>query len=265
MERKTNEDEFDRDAIDALPNGAKLGWGLVKQPTRGPKGELSIRKIVDTAIEIADREGLAAMSMSRIAAKLGFTTMSLYRYVSSKDDLVMLVYDAATEMAISPESAERDWREDMRDYVKATMDMFCKHPWLADVPVTSLPIMPNTMKIIDWLLRALDGFPLNDYEKMSIVLLLSSYARASGIAARDMDRAMQAGATPESFSSGAYTAALKQLVKPDQYPYLHAVIQSGAYTEEGENPVDNDFDFGLERILDGIQHYLEFKLAAGGK
>ncbi|XID95548.1 TetR/AcrR family transcriptional regulator [Paenibacillaceae bacterium WGS1546] len=264
MERKTNEDELDWEAIDALPNGAKLGWGLVKQPTRGPKGELSIRKIVDTAIEIADREGLAAMSMSRIAAQLGFTTMSLYRYVSSKDDLMMLVYDAACEMAIPPESANRDWRDEMRAYVKAMMELFGKHPWLAEVPITGLPIMPNNMRGIDWLLRAMREFPLSDGEKMSIVLLLSSYALSNAIVVSNMERAIQAGETPESISSGAHTAALMQLVKPDRYPYLHAVIQSGAYTEENENQAEDERDFGLERILDGIQHYLEFKKAAGG-
>jgi len=82
------------EAISALPNGVKLAWGITKQPSRGPKGELSIAKIVEAAIEIADRDGLASLSMSRVAAALGFTAMSLYRYVSGKEDLLVLMQDA---------------------------------------------------------------------------------------------------------------------------------------------------------------------------
>jgi hypothetical protein len=104
-------------------------------------------------------------------------------------------------------------------------------------------------------------FPLTDYEKMSIVLLLSSYARSTGIIQRDMFRAIQAGSSLEAFSGLNYSAALNHLVKPDRYPNLHPLIASGVYTgeDESENGVGNDFDFGLERILDGIQYYLDKK------
>ena len=66
---------------------AALSWGLVKPPRWGPKREMSLTQIVQTAIDIADKEGLQALSMNRIASALGFTAMSLYRYISSKDDL----------------------------------------------------------------------------------------------------------------------------------------------------------------------------------
>ena len=74
-----------------LPRGVALSWGLDKKPKRGPKRELSLKQIVDTAIVIADKDGLSAVSMNRVAASFGFTTMSLYRYVPSKDDLVLLM------------------------------------------------------------------------------------------------------------------------------------------------------------------------------
>ena len=115
--------------------------------------------------------------------------------------------------------------------------------------------------IVDWALRPLRHLPLNDYEKMSIVLLLSSYARSVGIITRDIDKVVRQGANPDSIIGSSYTLALKQLVKPERFPDLYPVVMSGVYMEEypSENTVGNDFDFGLERILDGIASYLDRK------
>lgn len=249
-----------------LPAGAALGWGLVKPPQRGPKREMSIEQIVKTAVDIADKDGLAAVSMNRIATELGFTAMSLYRYIPSKDDLLLLMLDAACDIPLPPERPPSEWRESMREYVMATIDVFRHHPWYGDLPISGVPISPNNLRIVDWALRPLRDMPLNDYEKMSIVLLLSSYARSCGMIQRDMDRAVQAGSSVEAFSGLNYTAALRALVKPDRYPNLHPIVQSGAYTgeNESENTVGSDIDFGLERILDGIEQYLVRKRDEGG-
>jgi len=260
MTEERNNEVLD-EAVDKLPNGVKLAWGIVKQPSRGPKGELSIPKIVEAAIAIADRDGLAAVSMNRVAASLGFSAMSLYRYVSSKDDLLVLMQDAVCEGRVPDDDPGDDWRAELRKYVRATMNVFLEHPWFGDIPVSGAPLTPNNLKIVDWALRPLRNLPLNEFEKMSIVLLLSSYARAIGMIARDIDQAVRNGANPDSLTGTSYTAALKHLVKPEHYPYLHPLVMSGVYTEEdpSENTVGDDFDFGLERILDGIASYLKGK------
>lgn len=77
----------------ALPRAVELAWGLDQPGTRGPKKGLSLEQILDTAIELADAEGVTALSMGRVAKALGFTTMSLYRYVASKDELIELISD----------------------------------------------------------------------------------------------------------------------------------------------------------------------------
>src|SRR3954462_15876956 len=79
-----------------LPRGVALAWGVAANPQRGPKRELSIERIVEAAVEIADAEGLAAVSMSSVATSLGFTTMSLYRYVSATEDLILLMQEYGT-------------------------------------------------------------------------------------------------------------------------------------------------------------------------
>ncbi|MBS4175275.1 TetR/AcrR family transcriptional regulator [Bacillus sp. FJAT-49736] len=255
----------DKDKIDheleSLPSGIAISWGLGKQPQRGPKRELSIKQIVQAAIEIADKEGLSALSMNRVASSLGFTAMSLYRYVPSKDDLLLLMQDKVSDIPYPEEEQGLDWRERMRRYVKICIKVFQDHPWFGDIPITSVPITPNQLKIVDVALRTTRGLPLNDYEKMSIVLLLSGYSRWCGIIMKDMSMAIQAGKSPSEISGRDYSAALKKLITKERYPDLYPVLMSGAYTDEyvEENTVGDDFDFGLERILDGIEHYLTFK------
>lgn len=254
------------EAAKLLPPGVALGWGLVKPPQRGPKREMNIDQIVETAIAIADKDGLAAVSMNRIASALGFTAMSLYRYIPSKDDLLLLMQDAVADIPDPSERPASEWRTSLREYMAAVIDVFNRHPWFGDLSISGVPLGPNTLRYVDWMLQAFDGMPLNDYEKMSFVLLISSYARSCGILQRDMRRAIQAGSSAEAFSGLPYTAALQALVKPEQFPYLYPVIMSGVYTgeneNESENNVGNDFAFGLERILDGIELYISRKKAA---
>ncbi|SEO52436.1 TetR/AcrR family transcriptional regulator [Paenibacillus sp. OV219] len=249
------------DVLQSLPSALAISWGYVKQQKRGPKGELSIKMIVDAAIAIADKDGLSAVSMNRVAQSLGYSAMSLYRYIQSKEDLILLMQEAVCAYDVPPISEDEDWREGLRDFVRVTASVFCAHPWFGDIPVSGVPMTPNHLQIVDWALRSLRNMPFNDYEKMSFVLLVSSYARSVGLIQRDMILAVRAGKTPEAFSGLSYTGALKQLVTADAYPDLHPVVESGVYTGENEveNTVGNDFDFGLERILDGIQVYLERK------
>lgn len=252
---------MDNEKAGNLPLGVALSWGLVQPPKRGPKREMSIQKIVDAAIAIADEEGLSSVSMSRVASSLGFTTMSLYRYVPSKDDLLLLMMDAACDMDIPEEEEGLDWREKMRRYVRNTIAIMRKHPWFTDISISGVPITPKHLEIVDIGLRCTRGLPLNDYEKMSVILLLSSYARSCGIIMNDLDRTLKAGKSPGAFTGFDYSDALKQLVTPEQFPDLYPLLMSGVYTHESEdaNPIGDDFEFGLERILDGIEYYLSVK------
>ena len=93
----------DTDGVELeLPRGVALAWGIAASPQRGPKREMSVERIVEAAVEIADAEGLGAVSMAAVAARLGYTPMSLYRYVTAKDDLILLMQEEAT--GLPPES-----------------------------------------------------------------------------------------------------------------------------------------------------------------
>src|SRR5580658_3820692 len=97
-----------------LPPGLDLLWGRRERGRRGPKPGLSVDGIVDAAVRIADAEGLEAVSMARVAKELGFTTMSLYRYVASKDELLQLMWNASAQGAETLELEGTGWRERLR-------------------------------------------------------------------------------------------------------------------------------------------------------
>jgi AcrR family transcriptional regulator len=240
------------DVEEALPRGIALTWGVAENPQRGPKRELSIERIVEAAIELADAEGLGAVSMSRVATSLGFTTMSLYRYVSSKDDLLVLMEDRASEMVIPPEDDVRPWRDGVRRWVLTVRGAYRAHPWIARVPINGAPMTPSSLLAADWLLREIRPLPLNDDEKMACLLLLTSYVRATAALEADLTAATAAGLT----ETPGMQAALVALVTPERFPDLSPIVAAGGYTGAPVPGAADDFTFGLERILDGIEYHV---------
>ncbi|GAA1803109.1 TetR/AcrR family transcriptional regulator [Agromyces neolithicus] len=243
-----------------LPRGVALAWGVAVNPQRGPKRELSIERIVEAAIEIADAEGLAAVSMSRVAASLGFTTMSLYRYVTSKDDLILLMQEGALTPPVPDDTIERTWRDGITAWMLAMRGAYRAHPWLVDIPISGAPITPNSLLMVDWFLREVRELPLSDGEKMSALLLVTSYARATSAQERDLGAAAAAASDPADVTGANYFEALAELVTPERFPYLSPLLAGGGYVAApGTAPdeSDDDFVFGLARILDGIEHHVD--------
>ncbi|MCS5719180.1 TetR/AcrR family transcriptional regulator [Herbiconiux sp. CPCC 205763] len=243
----------------ALPHAVALSWGVAEQPHKGPRRELSIERIVEAAIELADAEGIGAVSMNRVATSLGFTTMSLYRYITSKDDLLLLMQDAALDIPTPPEPRVSDWRAELHEWVTLTLAVFRAHPWYADIPIGGVPITPNNLRIVDWGLRCLRDTGLSDTEKMATILLATGYSRTFGTLERDIRQAT-AQAGPQAAVPGTnYGAALATLVTEERFPYLGPVFASGAYLDDLERDDDgfDDFEYGLQRILDGIAQHLQ--------
>lgn len=241
-----------------LPRGIALSWGIAERPQKGPKRELSLEGIIDAAVAIADAEGLAAVSMARVASSLGFTTMSLYRYVTSKDELVQLMQNAASVVLIPPLDESQDWRDGLREWSASVHAAYRRHPWILDLPVGSVPMSPSDLAMVDWAMRILRDLPLSQAEKMSTLLLLSGYTRSVGMLERDLTATDPADSNPE------HHAALRQLVTEELFPYLYPIVQSGVYTGDdaaAAGDTDEDASFGLERILDGVERYVTEKAA----
>ncbi|MEV6239476.1 TetR/AcrR family transcriptional regulator [Lentzea sp. NPDC051838] len=139
---------------------------------RGRKPAIDAADITRAAIAVADAEGLAAVSMARVAQELGNATMALYRHVKSKDELLALMSDSAMEDP--PDLPEGDWRERLRFWAKAVLAGIGRHPWFPQVPI-SPPVGPHSLAWFDKGLGALDGTPLEPDEKAGVVLTLMTY------------------------------------------------------------------------------------------
>ncbi|PRZ09372.1 TetR family transcriptional regulator [Isoptericola sp. CG 20/1183] len=243
-----------------LPPGLALAWGVAERPERAPRRELSIERIVAAAVEIADTDGLGAVSMARVAKSLGFTTMSLYRYVTSKDDLLLLMQESVIDVEFPPAHEPADWRAELREWALVTLALYRAHPWVLDIPITGAPLTPNNLRAADAGLRALRSTPLADEEKIATILLVNGYTRNAAALGRDLDRA----ATEDDGAAAAAGLAdtLRALVDEVRFPFLRPLVERGSYIAQtpGLDEVD-DVQWGLDRTLDGIAVLIEHRAA----
>jgi AcrR family transcriptional regulator len=240
-----------------LPPGLDLLWGRRGRGQRGPKPGLSVDAIVAAAVRLADAEGLEAVSMARVAEQLGFTTMSLYRHVSSKEELLQLMWNASAQGAEELVIAGDDWRSRLRTWAMIQREMIDRHPWITQMPMAAPPMAPNSLAFVEHGLEAMDGTGLSDADKLRIIGLISSYTLSEARMAHDAvraARAAEAAAGGEAMPVWTFEALLREVTDEQTYPRLYRLAWSEGI---GDNPAGFDeqeeFRFGLDRILDGAE------------
>lgn len=233
----------------ALPPGLDLLWNRRERGRTGPKPALSIDAIIGAAIRVADAEGLSAVSMKRVAHELGFTTMALYRYVDSKDELLAMMWNASALGLPKIEGA--GWRERLRNWAMAQFEAVCRRTWILEMPMTSPPAGPDSLAWVEQAVDALGETGLSEAEKMRVIGMLSAYALAeSRMQYEEVQSRLR-------HHHADYATVLRLLVDEQTYPALFRAAWSGQLDAPGaaEYPdaANAGFVFGLERILDGIQ------------
>ncbi|MCT1476627.1 TetR/AcrR family transcriptional regulator [Microbacterium sp. p3-SID336] len=234
-----------------LPRGIALAWGVAANPQRGPKREMSVEKIVEAAVELADAEGIGAVSMAAVASRLGFTPMSLYRYVSAKDDLLLLMQEEATGLPPESHLDAEGWRDRLLALYQAQILVYLRHPWMLSLPISGSPITPNSSAWLDAGLAALDGTPLTAEERIAVALAVTGHARWCGI--------VQAGYTEQSRSSGLTpdqvaereASLFDRVIAAEEFPALRRAIDDGVFLSAAD-----PFRFAVERTLDGVAAYI---------
>ena len=223
-----------------LPRGIALAWGIAADPQRGPKRELSIERIVDAAIEIADADGLTAVSMSSLAARLGYTTMSLYRYVSRQGRPDRADERRGTGQPPDHDPIDDDWRTGLRRWAGSVAATYARHPWLLDIPVDGTPITPNSLSWLDWGLRILAPARLRSADAVAAVLMVSGLARWQAI----IDRALAGG---EQVDAESYV--FTELLDAEHYPALVSALADGGFSDAGcGRPVPVRVGAGFGRV-----------------
>jgi AcrR family transcriptional regulator len=239
-----------------LPASISAVWGIRAPSGKGPKPGLSLERIVEAAIEVARAEGLGAVSMARVAKQLGSSTMSLYRYVAAKDELLVLMVDAALGPPPPAEPAE-DWRAGLRRWAWGYHERARRDPWALRVPISGPPMTPHGVAWLDDALWSLRDTALPEAEKASVVLLLSGYVRSEATLVVELT----AGEFISDAAMSGYARLLRELTGPRTHPGLHRVLDAGVFDQA--DPPDTEFEFGLERILDGVAALIALRVGGG--
>ncbi|WP_020525392.1 TetR/AcrR family transcriptional regulator C-terminal domain-containing protein [Catelliglobosispora koreensis] len=237
-------------AVTVVPGVGTVVSGLSKvgRPSKRDHGGLSRERIVAMALDIADAEGLSALSMRRIALELGVATMGLYRYVRGKDDLLLHMIDTVFGEIPMPKRPE-GWRLQLDAAARHTWAMFKRHRWLAPVMSLTRPqLAPNALSHTDWVLKSVEGLGLGHEAMIHIHVMLFSYVR--GIATSleaEAEAEQDTGLTNDEWMQGQ-EAILSTLAASSRYS---TVVKLMLETEL-DLDLDSLFEFGLARLLDGI-------------
>ncbi|EST28693.1 TetR/AcrR family transcriptional regulator C-terminal domain-containing protein [Streptomyces niveus] len=234
---------------------------VVTEPDRGGAGRgaargagLSRERVVRAAIVLADIEGLGALTMRRVATEFGTSTMALYRHVPSKGELVRLMSESVFSGAPSgPEPA--GWRPRLAREIRWLWSQYERHPWLARAMagLTRPMASPHAMSYTERTLRTLRGLGLKPYEMIHTHLALMGYAQGVAMAVELESQARQdTGMTADEWLAANETH-MDSVQLRGEYPVLSTLFGD----EEFDLELGALFEFGLERLLDGVESLVE--------
>lgn len=227
----------------------RLLWEPPAEPTRGPKAALSQSRVVEAAVKVADAEGIDALTMRRVAETLGFTTMSLYRHVPGKSELLDLMVDAVWgEAELAPLGP---WRAGLEFYGRQLWAIYSAHPWMLQSTDSRRTPGPHAMASFDAALAVVSELGLEPAEMVAVVTAVGHFVDGVGRTMADRVRAeRETGVSEEAWWDGQ--DSLWAHFTPDRLPMMTHVWNSGGF----EQPLD-DFEFGLARVLDGLAVFIE--------
>jgi DNA-binding transcriptional regulator YhcF (GntR family) len=226
-----------------------------RRETAARDAEVTRARIVDAAIEVADREGLGALSLRAVSARVGAPVMSLYRYVENKEELLRLMTDAALGEEPLPTVAPDGWRAQLRLASRAEWRTFRRHPWLARVVNLTRPEpLPNAMRYAEWMFRALGATGADPHTQMRVHVILHGFVQGLAVNVEaEADAASETGLSEAEWME-TRQRAFEAIAASGQYPSFARVF---AGLGEFEMDLDDLFERGLAALLDGFAKVLD--------
>ncbi|WP_017602728.1 TetR/AcrR family transcriptional regulator [Nocardiopsis alkaliphila] len=242
-----------------------------RHPTPGPKPELSVDLVVRTAIEVADAQGLQALSMRAVGERLGRTAMSLYTYVAGKNELIDLMYDHAfAELVEEVDQRDRthapeEWREWVHAWVGALWRFCLRHPWTLEISQARPVLGPNEYRLFESLATVLHRAGLEPKAISSAFGSLSNLVRGMVRTAAEARQATAVTGVAEDQWWYARSARLEEVAPnfSERFPTLSLMTRSGAFTNDApeepylEQEAWESLQFGLDALLEGIQRRID--------
>lgn len=232
----------------------ELLWAT-DEPTvkRGPRPKLRMAEVVRTAVALADRHGLAALSMRKLADELGVTAMSLYTYVPGKGELLDLMTDAVCGETARPDHATGTWRERLTRIAEENWALYKRHPWLLQL-ATNRPVLgPNLIAKYDYELRAVEGIGLTDVEMDMTIALLADFVHGSVRGEVNQAQAKQQTGLSELEWWEKMQPLLAKVYDPERFPTATRVGAAAGEEFQAAAAPQRTFAFGLKRLLDGVE------------
>ncbi|QUX20256.1 TetR/AcrR family transcriptional regulator C-terminal domain-containing protein [Nocardiopsis sp. MT53] len=223
-----------------------LLWNGIDPPRRGPRHRLTVRGVVDAATAVAEVEGLAALSMRRVAAALGVGAATLYTYIPDKAALLALMVDTVIAEAPLPHTLPGTWRDKVAAWARADLEGYRAHPWLVDLMGAERPVGPGALAWTDSALRVFGGTGLADREALAVIGAVDGYVRGHAARAVDADRTARRVAPDGRAWSDAQLEYLADRVPSGRFPAVERLTEPGPGTEEV-------FEEGLSWLLDGVE------------
>ncbi|MEU6243518.1 TetR/AcrR family transcriptional regulator [Streptomyces sp. NPDC047024] len=219
---------------------------------RGPKQGLTVDAVVQAAVELADAEGLDALTMRNIAQRLGVTPMTLYTYVPGKAELLDLMLDFVYLRMPRDDRAAAPWREKVEAVARENRDLYDRHPWVATMSTARPPLGPGLMAKYEHELAAFDGLGLDDVERDAALTFLLDFVRSVARATLDTKAAARDSAMSDAQWWEANEPLLAKVFDPARFPLASRVGSAAGAAHQGMYNPDHAFTFGLHRIMDGL-------------
>ncbi|GAB2550073.1 TetR/AcrR family transcriptional regulator [Nocardia heshunensis] len=232
----------------------------------GRPAALDVDRVVRAAVELADRQGLAGVTLPKLGEELGVTGMSLYRYVGSKDELLTLMGDTAFATEYIGDDAAESWNDGLQQWARGLWRAYQAHGWLADLPTSSPPRGPNAMAWMDAGLRTMRPLGLDHMTKVGILTLVSGYVNTSARMAQQLAQSWRHdGDIDPALAARQYGRQMARLVTADRYPDAAQLFSSGTFdtaaapatdtpaTDTPATAAEANFVFGLEVLIRGIE------------
>lgn len=237
------------------PHWAALAWRLRGAATAGEG--LSVGRIVQAGIEVADNRGLAGLSLRRLGEHLGAGTMAAYRYIESKDELILLMIDSALGAPPAEIAEAPTWQASIRLWAAGMAARYRSHPWLFDAPLVGMSATPNRLLWFECLLQPLAQTGLELQSLLDAALLVDGHVRNVAYLGRELDRMM---ALPSQEPMSWLSALLDESTFPmTRQVFATGLLADGTDSADGTGGTgstegtERDMEFGLARIIAGIE------------
>jgi AcrR family transcriptional regulator len=257
---------MDRDSTqsDDPRRSLALLWGRNEPGRRGPKQRLSTDEVVQAAIALADAEGVETLSMRKVAEAVGVSPMSLYTYVPSKSELLDLMFDRVLGEAADPGEDCPGWRAKLAFIARERWRLTARHAWLLELALHRPPLGPNVLRKAETMLRALDGMGLETLDMALAAEALQNYVIGALHAAREAREAeKRTGLTDDQWFE-IIAPMLAEHMNLADFPAIARMKEARSARSRSLEEQASRFEFGLERLLDGIDGFIRSRKAEGG-